>query len=274
MGGYLHLVPSALLDTADLLASPVVHERSARRREHRPWPAPSRSWVMAQTWLDLLFAHWPVSRQSLERALPAELSLDLFDGQAWLGITPFAVRNLRLRISPPVPFLSAFPEVNVRTYVVHDEKPGVYFFSLDAGSRLAVAAARRFYRLPYFRAESSIERGGEATRFISRRAEDPASAPGAGLSVRYRPVSRAAPAPAGSLEHWLTERYCLYTLDDRHRLQRGDIHHPPWPLQAARAEFAHNTMAAELGLELGDPPLVHFARRQDVVFWSLGAATQ
>ena len=138
----------SLGDGLDLLASPLMHERVTRIGGHRPWPMPGRSWVMAQTWTDLLFAHWSVAPATLERAVPTQLPLDTFDGRAWIGITPFAVRNTRLRPTLPVPFVSAFPELNVRTYVTVGGKPGIFFFSLDADSMLAVAAARRAYRLP------------------------------------------------------------------------------------------------------------------------------
>src|SRR5215218_1255947 len=133
----------------DLLTAPLVHEAVTQERAHRPWPLPARSWIMAQTWTDLLFAHWSVEPQALRDVVPPQLPLDTFDGKAYVGVTPFGVRNMRLRLSPAVPLLSAFAEINVRTYVTVDAKPGIYFFSLDAASRLAVATARRAYRLPY-----------------------------------------------------------------------------------------------------------------------------
>jgi uncharacterized protein YqjF (DUF2071 family) len=170
-----------------------------------------------------------------------------------------------------VPSLSTFPEINVRTYVTLDGKPGIYFFSLDADSRLAVGAARRSYRLPYFRARAEIVRTGERVRFSTRRADPSAPAP-AELDARYAPAGGVFEARPGTIEHWLTERYCLYTLDDRRRPLRADIHHPPWPLQAADASIETNTMATELALDLDETPLLHFARRQDVVFWHLRPA--
>ena len=256
----------------DALAAPVTQGRVTRKREHRPWPLPRRPWVMGQTWTDLLFAHWRVAPAALEPVVPAELPLDRFEGDAWISVTPFGVRNVRPRLTLPVPLVSAFPEVNVRTYVTVAGRPGIYFFSLDAGSALAVAAARRLYRLPYFHARMAIERRDGGVAFTSRRADRDAPAP-AELRARYRPVGAPAPPAAGSLEHWLTERYCLYTLDDRRRVRRAEIHHPPWPLQVAEGELELNTMAAEVGVELDGEPLLHYARRQDVVFWPLGAAS-
>jgi uncharacterized protein YqjF (DUF2071 family) len=257
----------------DLLLSPVVHERVTGICAHRPWPLPERSWVMAQTWTDLLFAHWSVTPQVLRAIVPPQLPLDTFDGRAWIGVTPFGVRNLRLRPTPPVPFLSAFAEINVRTYVTVEDKPGIFFFSLDAGSSLAVAAARHAYRLPYFRARMSIARDTHGVQFTSRRIghEAPARADFRG---HYAPVGDTFHAPSGSLEHWLTERYCLYTFDEQRRVQRADIHHPPWPLQRAEAAIDVNTMTAEIAVQLRDEPLLHYAQRQDVVFWTLRPCAQ
>jgi uncharacterized protein YqjF (DUF2071 family) len=266
---------AALLDPArnvlDLLVSPLIHERAARVTGHRPWPTPDRSWVMAQSWIDLLFAHWRVPVAALRRALPPQLELDTFDGAAWIGVTPFEVRNLRLRPTLPVPVLSAFPELNVRTYVTFGGKPGIFFFSLDAASALAVAAARRSYRLPYFRADISIARIGNELRYESKRSTGE-RAPAAEFRCSYQSVGSASAAVSGTLEHWLTERYCLYTLDHRQRVLRGEIHHPPWALQPAEADIAVNTMAEELGIELVGEPLLHYAARQDVVFWTLEPA--
>src|SRR3954469_14115718 len=174
---------------------------------HRPWPLPDGRWLMAQTWEDLLFAHWPLPAEELAPLIPAPLELDTFDGGAWLGVTPFEVTGLRLRGTPPAPLVSRFPELNVRTYVSLGGKPGIWFFSLDAASGAAVFAARRSYRLPYFRAAMRIARAGE--RVVSRSARG-----GARLEVAYGPAGAPRPAPAGTLEHWLTERYCLYTVDD------------------------------------------------------------
>jgi uncharacterized protein len=253
-----------------MLASPLVHERAARAVEHRPWAVPGRSWVMAQSWLDLLFAHWPVAPGALRRALPGELELDTFEGSGWIGVTPFEVRNLRLRPTLPVPILSRFPEVNVRTYVTFGGRPGIFFFSLDAASSAAVAAARRLYRLPYFRARMSIERD-DGVRFRSERRIGE-HAPPAAFHASYRGVGGASAAVPGTIEHWLAERYCLYTLDGSGRVLRAEINHPPWPLQAAAADIAVNTMAEEVDVELDGDPLLHYAARQDVVFWSVEPA--
>ncbi len=184
---------------------------------HRPWPLPAGPWVMAQTWHDLLFAHWPVPIATLRPHIPTCLAIDTFEGQAWLAVVPFRMSGVRLR-GTPAPWLSAFPELNVRTYVAADGKPGVWFFSLDAGNPLAVAIARAWFHLPYFRARMSCEERNDWIEYKSERT---------------------------------------------HR------HHPPWPLQVAEAKLERNTMADSLGVELpSHSPLLHFARRQDVLVWA------
>jgi uncharacterized protein YqjF (DUF2071 family) len=233
---------------------------------HRPWPLPAGGWVMAQSWHDLLFAHWPVPEAVLRAHIPARLSIDTFGGQAWLGVVPFRMSGVRLRGTPAVPWLSAFPELNVRTYVAAGGKPGVWFFSLDAGNALAVAVARSWFHLPYFRARMSCEACGGWIEYESQRTHR--SAASGVLKGRYRPVGAVFSAKPGSLEHFLTERYCLYTVDGAGRVIRGEIHHEPWPLQVAEAQLPKNTMAEAAGLSLpAQKPLLHFARRQDVVVW-------
>src|SRR3954447_16623502 len=242
--------------------APLPQTQATRRRDHRPWPLPRGPWVMGQTWVDLLFAHWAVRPGDLRPLVPRELELQTWDDRAWLGVTPFGVRSLRPRLAPPGPRLSPFPQINVRTYVSAGGRPGIWFLSLDARNASAVAAARRLYRLPYFRARMTMRRSGGQVAYASERRS--ADAPRAAFRVRYRPAGPSAAPRAGTLEHWLTERYCLYTLDERGRLLRGEIHHPPWPLQPAEAEIEENTMGAEAGLGLRGEPLLHFARRQDV----------
>ncbi len=233
---------------------------------------------MAQSWHDLLFAHWALPVDTLRRLIPAPLEIDTYDGSVWIGIAPFRMTGVRIRGLPALPGLSAFPELNVRTYVTLGGKPGVFFFSLDAGSRLAVAVARRWFHLPYFYARMSLRAVGDGIQYASRRA--PGGASGgrqaqpqhsdstAEFIAEYRPAGEAFRTAAGSLEHWLTERYCLYAADSRHRIYRGEIHHRPWPLQPAAGEISVNTMTAPLGIRLpGAPPLLHFARRLDVVVW-------
>lgn len=232
---------------------------------HRPWPLPRLPWLMTQRWEDLLFAHWPVPRQVLAPRIPPELAIDTFDGTAWLGVTPFRVTELRLRGLPSLPGVSRFPEVNVRTYVTLGGKPGVWFFSLDAARRLAVAAARRLYLLPYFLADMKASRQAGRIHYTSRRIAP--GGPPAELGAEYRPVGGAAPAAPASLTEFLTERYCLYVADRRGGIHRAEIHHLPWALQPAEAEIHRNTMAGWLDVRLEGAPLLHFSPALDVHVW-------
>jgi len=232
---------------------------------HRPWSLPAGPWVMAQTWHDLLFAHWPVDLAALRLLLPPQLQIDTCEGQAWLGVVPFRMTGVRLRGTPALAWLSAFPELNVRTYVTCGGKPGVWFFSLDAGNSLAVAIARAWFHLPYFRARMSCVETDGWIHYQSERTHR--GAPAGLLEGRYRPVGQVFSARCGTLEYFLTERYCLYTADRRGRIICGEIHHQPWPLQKAEAEFTGNTMAEALRIALISRPLLHFARRQDVLVW-------
>lgn len=222
---------------------------------------------MHQSWHDLLFAHWPIDPEQMRQAMPPQLPLDLYDGQAWIAVVPFRMSDVRPRFVPPLPWLSAFPELNVRTYVTLNDKPGVYFFSLDAANPLAVQIARATFNLPYFNAQMSLQET-DWVAYASRRT--PAHAPGAEFKGRYRPVSAPYESQKGTLENWLTERYCLYSLDRSGRVYRGEIQHLPWPLQKAEAEIQLNTMTLPPGLPLpAQPPLLHFVRRLDVVVWPI-----
>ena len=154
---------------------------------------------MTQTWHDLLFAHWPVAAGVLREKVPPELALDLHDGQAWIGVVPFRMSNVGARALPPVPTASTFLELNVRTYVRVRDKPGVYFFSLDAASRLAVAAARTLFQLPYFHADMHLDVTGQEVRYESRRR---ARGPSARFVARYAPSGQAYQPEPGSLVYF------------------------------------------------------------------------
>jgi uncharacterized protein YqjF (DUF2071 family) len=254
---------------------PYAHDIEAARRQgdvtaecdHRPWPLPEGAWLMGQTWERLAFLHWRVPEHELRRVVHPAIPIDTFDGSAWLGVTPFTVSGLHVRHTPPPPAVANFHEINVRTYATIDDRPGIYFLSLDASSRLAVEAARRAYRVPYFQADIQVEQDDGRTGYRSERTQK--DGPPAAIEADYGPKGEVYNAEAGTLDHWLTERYCLYTLDDDQRVHRGEIHHPPWPLQTGAATVKRNTMASPYGIELHGEPLVHYAARQDVVFWPL-----
>jgi uncharacterized protein YqjF (DUF2071 family) len=232
---------------------------------HRPWPMPDLPWVMTQTWHALLFAHWAVDPRTLRDKVPSAFELDLFDDVGWLGIIPFHMTNVAPRAVPSLPWISEFPELNVRTYVRVDDRPGIYFFSLDAGSTLAVRAAKTLLNLPYYSASMTVKQQAGSIEYESVRQDHSFAA---SLSAHYRPIGTRYQARNGSLEYFLTERYCLYNLDHQGAPYRLEIHHPPWPLQAAEAEFERNTMADAAGLPLADvTPVLHFSKRQDMVAW-------
>jgi uncharacterized protein YqjF (DUF2071 family) len=240
-----------------------LQQRTLEDRSHRPWPVAGGPWVQGQTWSDLLFAHWRVDPEQLRRVMPPQLPLHRYDdGSAWLGVTPFVVSGLRPRGLPPLPWVSRFPELNVRTYVELDGKPGIYFFSLDAGRRAAVFAARRTYRLPYFHARMRVERHGERVDYSSERIDS--SGPPASFRGSYGPTG---PITDDHLARWLAERYCAYTLDGEGRPLRIEIHHPPWPLRPAEGELDAAAMAAPLAIDLEGEPLLHFSGRQDTLIW-------
>ncbi len=232
---------------------------------HRPWPMPAQPWVMTQTWTDLLFAHWPINVEAVRSKVPSAFELDLFDGQAWLAVVPFYMSNVGPRAVPALPWVSEFAELNVRTYVRVGDKPGVFFFSLDAASAFAVKTARGLLNLPYFGAMMEMTVRGDQVSYDSRREEEPQAV----FVGSYRPIAPVVAPVPGTLEYFLTERYCLYHVDHRGRPYRLEIHHPAWPLQVAEATIAQNTMASAAGVELSErPALLHFAKRQDVVAWA------
>jgi uncharacterized protein YqjF (DUF2071 family) len=231
---------------------------------HRDIPLPRGPWIMKQTWHDLLFAHWPIATGALRALVPKELELDLYDGSAWVAVAPFWMSGVRGRLMPPLPLLYKFSELNLRTYVRYQGVPGVYFFSLDAGSLAAVLGARATYKLPYFHAAMLIRSSGEEFHYSSSRLQEPRPAD---FHALYRPVSAPRVREKGSIEHFLTERYCLYAVH-RGSVLRASIHHAPWRLQDAEAEFEINTVALASGIDLPQTkPLLHYSRVLEVLVW-------
>lgn len=238
---------------------------------HRPYPLPAGPWVMTQIWHELLFAHWPIEPDVMRSLLPPILPLDTYERQAWVGVVPFRMSYVRPRGFPPVPRLSQFPELNVRTYVTVNGIPGVYFFSLDADNPVAVLLARKVFHLPYFNATMRCQRISSADETILYRSQrtHPGASP-AEFAALYRPVAPVEYAAPGSLAYWFTERYYLYTVVNQNQVYRGDIHHERWPLQPAELDLESNTMALSHGIRLPDmPPLLHYAQRQEVLIWPI-----
>lgn len=236
--------------------------------EHRPWPLPQNNWILQMSWTDLLFAHWPVPARELSPLLPIDYDIDTFDGTAWVGVVPFRMEHVRLRGLPQVPGLDRFLEANVRTYV-RDRRTGqhgVYFFSLEAAHPLAVGIARAWYRLPYHLAHMRMRKTGEVWRYVSRRLLVTSRT---ALRAAYESGGQSLPlAKPGSIEHFLTERYALFT-HSKTRLMRADIHHRPWDLEPADGEFFDLSLASAQGIKLPPVrPLLHFSARQDVLAWA------
>jgi uncharacterized protein YqjF (DUF2071 family) len=238
----------------------------------RPWAIPKRPWVMSQRWHSLLFAHWPIAADEIAPLLPPGLMVDGFAGTGWVGIVPFAMDRIRFRGLGSVPGARRFAELNLRTYVREERtgKPGVFFFSLDAANPAAVLAARLWFHLPYYWAKMHVEERPngwlhyESARLLSHK------------PVNFRATYRGkGPQSAGrsardTIEYFLTERYCLFTQDNSGRLLQGNIHHAPWPLEAAEAEIEVNDLPLAHGIRLPDiPPVLHFAREQRVYIWKL-----
>jgi uncharacterized protein YqjF (DUF2071 family) len=221
---------------------------------------------MEQTWRDLLFAHWSYPVDEIRAVVPEQLPLDTFDGRAWVGVVPFKLENLRARGLPALPHVSSFPELNVRTYVTVDGKPGVYFFSLDAANQLAVMGARALFHLNYFHAEMNIVQTPTGIEYSSTRTD--ARGRPATFHGHYQAVGEAHEPQPGTLEHFLTERYCLYAVGASGGTYRLQIHHRPWLLQAAQAELDANQMLAAAGLSAPrDTPLLHFSALQPMIGW-------
>ena len=210
--------------------------------------------------------------------VPAPLEIDTFKGEAFIAIVPFRMHDVALRPFPPVPGTASFPEINVRTYVRYGAKPGVWFLSLDASNALAVWAARTFFHLPYYWARMQMTVASDATvRFQTARRSSrhhPPGTPGCEFVGSYRPTSAPRPTQPGTLEHFLTERYCLYAASTGGELHCLDVHHIPWPLCDATADIDVDTMLAPWGLETYGSPLFHYAKRVDVVTWPAECITQ
>ncbi|GAC1377958.1 MAG: DUF2071 domain-containing protein [Ktedonobacteraceae bacterium] len=235
---------------------------------HRLSPLPTGPWVMTQIWHELLFAHWPIAPNKLRPLVPPVFKLDTFEREAWVGVVPFHMSNVRPRGLPAVQKLSQFPELNVRTYVTVNGIPGVYFFSLDADNPIAVSIARTVFHLPYFNAAMSSKRVDDTIYYNSHRIHRGAAP--ADYIVTYRPIAPIEHAAPHTLPFWLTERYYLYTLNNHQRVFRGDIHHALWPLQAAELETTTDTMALSHKIELPNTaPLLHYSHRQEVLIWPL-----
>jgi len=245
--------------------------------DHRPWMPPDSPWLLSQNWNDLLFAHFAVDAPTLRQMVPDALTLDLYDRVGWVTIAAFCTSHLRPSGIPPLPGLSFFPQLTLRTYVTLQGKPGLLYLSVDAANLSAVWLARVFFRMQYWHASMQVSgatiqaRKAEekAIHLRSSRLHGPRGENGpAKLDVQYCPEGEARLAGRGSLEEFLTERYCVYSWN-RRKIYRTEVHHQPWSLQGATVEIRDNTIGAPLGLTFpARPEFCHFSRSLKALIWA------
>ena len=220
--------------------------------------------LLSMRWRDLLFAHWSVAPETVEQAVPDRLSVDTYDGEAYLGVVPFVMSDIRPRGAP---IGLGFNELNLRTYVTVEGEPGVYFFNLDADDRIGVRLARSLFKLPYYRAAMTVETEGrgESRKLTFRSRRTTAGVAPARFDADYGPSGAFSEPTSKSIEEFLTERYRFYAATDGGRIYYGDIGHDPWRLAPAWAEFRDNTLFRASEFEHpGSEPLLHFAAPIDV----------
>ena len=235
--------------------------------DHRPFPLPNGRPMMFQGWDSLLFAHWRCPHEAVRALVPPQLELDTSDSAAWVTLVPFKMRDVHVLGTTTLGRLSTFPELNLRTYVRYQGVPGVYFLSLDTTSLGLMLAARMMVGLPYFMANMAMRCGNAATRVRSDRRQT-GGCP-AWLIAEYKPADGAAQPPPGALEHFLVERYRLYSVRKSGEVVALDVHHRPWLIAPAEARFKENTMLSAATLHHArEPDLLHYSARQDVLLWS------
>lgn len=233
--------------------------------EHRLLPLPRNNWIMRQAWRNTLFLHWPVQPEQLRPYIPSVLEIDTYDGSAWLGIVAFEMEGIYFRGLSFFSVVAPFSEVNVRTYVKHEGRPGVFFISLDVNDWASLLIAKRWYRLPYHSADIAIRRKGNAIFYDSVRRN---------LPVRFdgicTPKENEFFPSNDTLDHFLTEKYCFYTTQNNKDIFHGDIHHQPWPLQRADVQIQRNTLFSPLNLDFSEEdPVVHFSKGVDSLMWNV-----
>lgn len=232
---------------------------------------PHLPWIMKQTWSDVLFAHYPVNREALQKLVPNELPLDTFNGVGWVSIVPYFMSSMRLRGLPPIPGMNRFPGFNVRTYVKVNGKPGIYFFSLTAANWFAANTAKIFFRLPYVYVDSDLKNFNHIVRFKSIRKNDS----GMQLSCNYQSISNPFLAEKGSLDEWLVERYSLYTVSKKGVPLCANIMHHPWLLEKAGAEFHQNSIVSNFHIKPEtNKPILHYSKKAVVRIWPLVSAAK
>ncbi|WNS76922.1 DUF2071 domain-containing protein [Bacillus sp. DTU_2020_1000418_1_SI_GHA_SEK_038] len=238
---------------------------------HRPYPIPSDYWIMRQAWRNLLFIHWPISLEKVRQFVHPSLHIDTFDGDAWLGIIIFEMEGIYPRGFPSISIIPPFAEINVRTYVHYNGKPGIYFMSLDVGDLASLTIAKRWLHLPYKHSHISIQKIGKAFYYDSIRVKQ--TNPQIICKGSYSPVKDIFFPIEGTLDHWLTERYCFFSSNKRDNLYCCEIHHDPWPLQQAEAIIKKNTLFTPFQIDISDiQPIFHFSKGVDSLIWNIKKA--
>lgn len=239
-----------------------------KKQDHRSWPVPSKNWIMRQTWRNVFFAHWPVLPERLRPSIPSTLEIDTYQQMAWIGVVLFEIEGIYFRGLSPISVVHKFPEVNLRTYVQHKGKPGVFFLSLDVGNWASLVISKRWYHLPYRNAKISYRK--EGSTFHCQSVRKGKSTIPITMKGSFTPNSESYYPEEGTIDHWLTERYCLYSLDRRGNIYCGDIHHKPWLLQKAQAVISDNTLPTPFGIDISEvEPILHFSKGMDTLFWNI-----
>jgi uncharacterized protein YqjF (DUF2071 family) len=235
---------------------------------HRPFSLPEKKWIMRQSWRNLLFTHWPISPEVLRPYIPSQLQIDTFNDRAWIGVVVFVMEGIYHRYLPTISLTPTFSEINVRTYVRYNGKPGIYFLSLDVNDLASYTIAKRWYHLPYSLASISYQQEGPTFHVKSiRKAKTniPIEFKGS-----YSPNQDVFYAKKETLEHWFIERYCLYSNDNRGNMYCGDIHHRPWPLQTVNTKISMNTLFSMFSFNVSEEnSLSSYSRGVDTLIWNI-----
>lgn len=235
---------------------------------HRPWQLPSKHWIMRQTWSNLFFTHWPIAPEMIRPYIPQSLQIDTFNRYAWVGVVLFVMKGVYPRGLNCISLIRPFPEINVRTYVQFDGKPGIYFLSIDVGDWASCTIAKRWFRLPYFSSDVFFDRKDQNFYFQSNRKGIANTT--IKFNGKYIPLPGVFYPQKGTLDHWLTERYCLYSKDQKGNLYCGEIHHRPWPLQNAESEIPTNSLLSPFNFDLtGVKPISHYSKGVDSFIWNI-----
>lgn len=229
---------------------------------HRPYPLPKLPWLMTQTWTDVVFVHWPVEASSIRSSVPDGIEIDIYGGQAWISVVFFSLKEAGLIITPRFSIKEKVHEMNVRTYVKRNGKQGVYFFSLDTNSLLNTVGPRLAYFLPYFWADLKKERNNESLTIKAARKSSHRK-----YKCSLSTCGQTYTAEKGSLDEWLTERYCLFNRIGG-RYLRTDIHHKKWRLMQAEGRAAENSfLQPELEGAAAETPIFHYSKSQTAFIW-------